>query len=420
MSLPFSSWAPAAFAVNHPHLLSQLPSPFSNSVYRNLIFLNPLQHLVLLTTSWNHQLPWLLPEHSLLVLFLPFEFPLWLFHDFSPAHPYVPPELRIPSSAPPLFSHWLCSFHEISCIPRCLPHCVADLEGLLYMFIWMSDRHSRPHMSKTLSPCASLEFAISVMPIPIDPAPQAKTAPSSPPCRLSQPPVNQKYSTSETSLKCIFLFPFPLPQFRASSFLTWTLATSTYHPPCLPLSFLHTFLTYHLTPEIQTWSYPLLKMLHGVPSAFWIKSKVLSTNRKILYHLHFLSPLSHCHMATPPPNVLFSSFLNVHWSYTREQRPHHPLCPGNSVSPFKICSKHHLLQNLSTDLARILNLSNASTHHLQGVYKNYLLWLPASFTSRGWDWPYTACQIWNIGKHGHPHMSCRTLRIPAPAGGTRP
>lgn len=195
MSLPFSSWAPAAFAVNHSHLLSQLPSPFSNSVYRNLVFLNPLQHSVLLTTSWNHQLPWLLPEHPLLVLFLPSEFPLWLFHGLLSRPSGSAPELRVPPSAPPLFSRWLCSFQEISCILRCLPYCAGDSEGSLDMFIWMSDRHSSPHMSKTPSPrAASLEFAISVMPLPIDPVPQAKTAPSSPPCPSSQPLVSHHVS----------------------------------------------------------------------------------------------------------------------------------------------------------------------------------------------------------------------------------
>ena len=91
-----------------------------------------------------------------------------------------------------------------------------------------------------------------------------------------------------------------------------------YQPPCIPPSS-----SSSSSPTTSLLKYtrdqtPCLKCFIGFLRTFWIKGKLLSTNRTILYH-HSLPPF---HLPTQLPNTLLSMFLNMHTTYTEEPIPH--------------------------------------------------------------------------------------------------
>lgn len=306
ITLPFSSWAPMGPQLWPQLLLSQLSSPpFHCSAYRNPIILTLFSNWFYWTLPVNHPIPWLPLEPSLLVLFLPFDLPvLRIFQGLLLSPSFNAPSLRSPSSAPFSSLSLILLFQE-NCLPgqnsshvyvppaiSALPYCAVDLKGSCICSSGCLITPQSQHVQHSLSPwppkCASsLKFPISVTSVPIYRGPQAKRAPSAPPPPWSSPPTGHQVS--------IYLLNFPkihppLSIPTASSFLTWTFAKGPYHHPCLPLSSFHSFFTYDLSPKIQTWSYSLLEKFHGRPRTFWIRSKLLGTNRKILYHLGFLPP----------------------------------------------------------------------------------------------------------------------------------
>ena len=167
----------------------------------------------------------------------------------------------------------------------------------------MSDQHTRPNMCTTLS----------VKPVTYPLYHQAQKALPF----LSLPCANFKLATIDLfyflNFSKIHLL-LSIPIVSGSHHLLLGL----YQPPCIPPSS-----SYSSSPTTSLLKYthdqtPCLKCFRGFLRTFWIKWKLLSTNRTILYHLS-LPPF---HLPTPLPNTLLSTLLNMRTTYTDEPIPH--------------------------------------------------------------------------------------------------